>query len=167
MYFKERKTITKNDYPNGSYEVECGNTLLVGCDRIYIFHTDNDKYGYYRNEVYPAFYDGRRAWLIKKIWISIAPYSADGMEESILDFRSGIDLLLKHECFHCLLESWENKQIEIEILKEKIKEFASSKADNMDKASKKGDRKKVIYYQGVIDGSMHCLDIIKELEEEI
>ena len=56
-----------------------------GCDQVFVF---------------PAWVQGRRAWLIQKQWCAAHGYCACGTSESIVGFEEGAKLLLDHGMFN-------------------------------------------------------------------
>jgi hypothetical protein len=64
-------------------------------------------------DIYPAIYQGVRAWLRADTWCAESGYSAEGLQETILSFEDGVKFLLEHEAFDHL---WSNHSQIIEII---------------------------------------------------
>lgn len=104
MSFVEKETLKVNQYPNGYYEKSLNKdeSLLVMKTPIFSWIDDENNYGYYRNWLYPAYHNGKKAWLREKDWSHNSPYSANGGDESILEFKYGVELLLSHGAYEHL-----------------------------------------------------------------
>jgi hypothetical protein len=82
--------------PAPSSEVE---GLLVGTESVLEFEANHSSYGEDSVEIFPAFYEGKRAWLRRETWQAAYSYSASGTQEFILSFEDGVKLFLERGVF--------------------------------------------------------------------
>ena len=82
--------------------VEVNGTLLVGEEAIATWDEGQSSYGCDIVRVYPAYHNGKRAWIVSRTWDAAPGYSASGTEEEILPFEDGVKLLLEHGVYEHL-----------------------------------------------------------------
>lgn len=98
MKYTQKTTITVDQNPNGSYEVEVEKSLLVS-DTIYSWDADHSRYGYNSYDIRPCFHGGEKAFLLEWSWCPAPGYSAQGEGEEILTFENGVKLLIEHGAY--------------------------------------------------------------------
>jgi hypothetical protein len=98
MKFKEKLTLLVDQNPNGSYEKDVEGTLLVG-DTVHSWDGDFGYYGHHNYDIYPAYYNGEKAFLKAWTWCPAAGYSANGDGEEIVTFEDGIKTLIKRGAY--------------------------------------------------------------------
>lgn len=82
-----------------------GKSLLVGENVIHSYAADQCSYGENFCSIFPAYYGGEKAFLVKKTWCSATGYSCSGLKsETILCFKDGVSLLLKEGAYKHLFE---------------------------------------------------------------
>lgn len=76
-----------------------GGILLVGATPALTYGDNQSPYGEDQVSLYPAIWQGARAWLRRAVWYPAAGYSASGTEESILGFEEGCRILIERGVF--------------------------------------------------------------------
>ena len=94
MKFIEVHTLSRRDAIRQLPPVEVDGNLLVGERHIADWEEDHSQYGHDQARLFPAWYDGKRAWLLRKDWIAAFGYCAEGTETQILGFEEGVRLVL-------------------------------------------------------------------------
>jgi hypothetical protein len=74
-------------------------SLLVGAEPVLSFEDHVSSYGEDSSSIFPAFYNGVRAWVRRDVWSPAYGYSASGTQESILSFEDGVLLFLGRGVF--------------------------------------------------------------------
>lgn len=73
-------------------------TLLVGDRAVAEWEDGHTHAGYDCVQLRPAYYGGRRSWLVARRWCPGHGYSAEGYEESVVDLETGVRLAIEHGC---------------------------------------------------------------------
>lgn len=108
MKFKEKNYLEQRDSTSQlSPEEISGKSLLVGTC-IATWNEGHTEYGFDDVEIFPAYHDGEKAFLISRDWNASAPYCAEGTEEEIISFKEGVNLLLSKGAYEHLFKEEEN-----------------------------------------------------------
>lgn len=78
---------------------ELEGSLLVGTKPVLEFEDHFSSNGEDSTSIYPAFHDGKRAWLRRDVWQPAYGYSASGTSEHILSFEDGVKIFLERGVF--------------------------------------------------------------------
>jgi len=105
MLFEIKYFLSKN-YSTGNDDEheEVDGSLLVGQKKIFGYDEDNSNYGWNDCQIFPAFYKGDKAFLIRKIWRPISPYEGHGCHEEIVSFLKGATLLIEKGAYEHLFK---------------------------------------------------------------
>lgn len=74
------------------------NTLLVGDRVVTEWEEGHSSSGYDYVRLLPAYYGGRRSWLITRRWCPDDGYSAERHEEQVVDLEIGLRMIVEHGC---------------------------------------------------------------------
>ncbi len=74
-------------------------SLLVGTHQVAEFEEGHRETGHYLCRVFPAWHEGDRSWMVSRLWCAGAGYSATSYEEQVLDFQTGVALLVEHGAY--------------------------------------------------------------------
>lgn len=86
--YKQQRTLATRGPVESRPDIEVSGTLLVGTEPALEFDDRHSEPGYDRVWLYPAFADGKQAWLLHRRWIALGHYSASGEFEQVLDFEA-------------------------------------------------------------------------------
>lgn len=95
LRFIEQTTLQTRGPVDSEPDVEC-ETFLRSEKSILCWQSGHERAGYDYNHLFAAWVNGKRAFLLRKIWHALAPYCADGTHESLLTFEEGVKLLVEN-----------------------------------------------------------------------
>ena len=101
--FVEVRTLAQRGAVNSLPPIEVEGNLLVAEFPIADWEEGHSQYGHDQARIFPAWYNGERAWLVRKDWIAAFGYCAEGTEEQILSFEKGVFLIMSlglFDAFH-------------------------------------------------------------------
>jgi hypothetical protein len=74
--------------------------LLVSENCAVSFDCDHQIEGHNSAYLFPAFHDGEKAWLFRKVWSSADGYDCDGLtNESVALYHTGLAIYAEHALF--------------------------------------------------------------------
>ena len=98
--YTERRTLRcRGPVEQADDEEVRGGALLVGDVVALVFTGPAGSAGQDSCSLRPAFHGSLRAWLLTREWRAARGYSAEGREETILDFAEGCRILIEHGVF--------------------------------------------------------------------
>jgi hypothetical protein len=99
VQYIEKKTLARRGPIDPLPPIDVKGTLLVGEQPVLDYEEGHINTGCDHVEIFPAFYNGKRAWLRRATWNPAWGYTASGTWEDILSFEEGVMLFLEHGAF--------------------------------------------------------------------
>lgn len=96
----EHKTLRQRDTTRSIEDIDVEGILLVGDAPALTYSDRHGTSGHDDVELYPAVYNGNRAWLERRCWSAASPYSAYGTEDTVLLFEAGVKRFLERGVFN-------------------------------------------------------------------
>jgi hypothetical protein len=93
-----------NDVCNNNDNSRDVEGLLVATDSVHSWTAGHDRYGHWSKRMYPAFYEGKKAWVARSYWVANQGYSATMYNDTIISFEEGVTFLLKEDAFKHLFQ---------------------------------------------------------------
>ena len=107
MKFKEKNFLLQKD-SNDQGEDQEVETFLVGEESIADWTQGQCHYGSDYCRIYPAWVEGKRAWLLEMNWQPARGYCARGTSEEIIDFDEGITLIIDRGLFDVFFQNYKD-----------------------------------------------------------
>lgn len=104
MKFIEKNTLQQRGPVDPALPCEV-NTFLIGETPVATWNEGYTSFGHDYTEMFPAWYQGARFFLIRKTWSPAYGYSASGVTESLVPFDSGINTAISQGCWDFLVPS--------------------------------------------------------------
>jgi hypothetical protein len=100
VLYREKRTLAQRGPVESREDYELPTPVLVGLDSVLRWTEDERDTGHDSCLLFPAWSDGKRAWVVRRDWCPAWGYSASGTEEEVIDFEAGVCLLIEHGVFH-------------------------------------------------------------------
>lgn len=99
MKFLVQKSLNQRSATEQENDEPVDGSLLVGENHILDFVDNESEYGHDSCLLYPAFHNGTKCWLLYCNWSASGNYCASGSQEEILDYQTGVNILVDEEFF--------------------------------------------------------------------
>ena len=96
----EHKTLRTRDTTRSTEDIAVDGILLVGDEPALIYQDRHNSAGHDDVELYPAVYNGNRAWLQRRSWQPGFGYSAYGTQDTVMDFKTGVGIFCERGVFN-------------------------------------------------------------------
>lgn len=104
MKYERWKTLQKKDnIGQGPCESVRG-ILFVGDSPCFRWQDDHGPYGYNYCEMFPAFYNGGRGFVIEENWQATGNYSDYGTDQYFIGLKAGLKILIDNDAVDILYE---------------------------------------------------------------
>ena len=102
MTYRERATLLRRDACNQAPPEET-ETFLIGNRMIAEYEENHSSYGCDVTRMYPAWKEGKRAFLLDRGCNPAQGYSAEGTEEVLISFEDGLRIILEKGLYGALV----------------------------------------------------------------
>lgn len=99
LSFNIKETLCVRGAVSDEGDVMVEGNLLVATEPALVYSDRHQRAGHDRVEIFPAFYNGKQSWMMRRNWSPGDGYSASGTHEYILDFKEGVEIFLQRGVF--------------------------------------------------------------------